>query len=92
MIKAYQRQQQFKIILLYFVQENYDLPSIKIVIDAMYNVLHYRNLIHQTTTPEQESLARWSLDDAKSILSARLHQLCIPEPIKKNIKLYCDVL
>lgn len=92
MIKEYQRQQQLNAVLKYFISENYDLPTIKMVTDAMYNVLHYRNLIHQTTTPEQESLARWSLEDAKSILSARMHQLCIPEPIKKNIKLYCDII
>lgn len=92
MIKEYQRQQQLNAVLKYFITENYDLPTIKMVTDAMYNILHYRNLIHQTTTPEQESLARWSLEDAKSILSARMHQLCIPEPIKKNIKLYCDII
>lgn len=92
MIKEYQRQQQLNAVLKYFITENYDITTIKMVIDAMYNILHYRNLIHQTTTPEQESLARWSLEDAKSILSARMHQLCIPENIKKIIKLYCDVL
>lgn len=92
MIKEYQRQQQLNAVLKYFITENYDLPTIKMVTDAMYNILHYRNLIHQTTTPEQESLAKWSLDDAKSVLSARMHQLCLPGPIKKNIKLYCDVI
>lgn len=92
MIKEYQRQQQINAVLQYFITENYDITSIKMVIDAMYNIFHYRNLIHQTTTPEQESLARWSLEDAKSILTARLHQLSIPEPIKKNIKLYCDII
>ena len=92
MIKEYQRQQQLNAVLKYFISENYDITTIKMVIDAMYNILHYRNLIHQTTTPEQESLARWSLEDAKSILSARMHQLCIPEPIKKNIKMYCDII
>lgn len=92
MNKVYQRQQQLNAVLNYFISENYDLPTIRMVIDAMYNILHYRNLIHQTTTPEQESLARWSLEDAKSILFARMHQLCIPEPIKKNIKMYCDII
>lgn len=92
MIKEYQRQQQLNEVLKYFIQENYDITTIKMVTDAMYNVLHYSNLIHQTTTTEQESLARRSLDDAKSILSARMHQLCIPKTIKKNIKLYCDVI
>lgn len=92
MIKEYQRQQQLNAVLKYFITENYDITTIKMVIDAMYNILHYRNLIHQSGTPEQESLARWSLEDAKSILFARMHQLCIPESIKKNIKLYCDII
>lgn len=92
MIKEYQRQQQLNAVLKYFITENYDITSIRMVIDAMYKIFSYRNALHQAPTPEQESLARWSLEDAESVLKARMHQLCIPEPIKKNIKMYCETI
>lgn len=92
MIKEYQRQQQLNAVLNYFISENYDLPTIRMVIDAMYHVLHYRNVLANTQNTSKESLVRWSLEDSESILKARMHQLCIPEPIKKYIKMYCDII
>lgn len=76
----------------YFVKDNWDLVPAHNILHAMYNVFWYRNQIHLSMTPEQESLARWSLEDAKSILSARMHQYGLPEDIQKSIKLYCDIL
>lgn len=76
----------------YFVKDNWDLVPAHEILHAMYNVFWYRNQIHSSMTPEQESLARWSLEDAKSILSARMHQYGLPEDIQKSIKLYCDIL
>ncbi len=92
MIKEYQRQQQLNSVLQYFITENYDITSIKMVIDAMYHVLHYRNVLAKKQNTSKESLVRWSLEDSESILKARMHQLCISEPIKKNIKMYCDII
>lgn len=44
----------------------------------IYNVVWYRHLVQTAKTPEAESLARWSVDNAREELDATLHsmQLC----------------
>lgn len=76
----------------YFAKDNWDLIPVYQITHSMYLVFFYRNQLERANTPETESLARWSLNDAKSNLVAKMHQYGLPEDIKKSIKLYCDIL
>lgn len=76
----------------YFAKDNWDLIPACDILQAMYNVFKYRNQIHNSTTPEQESIARWNLADAKTNLSAKMYQYGLPENIKESIKLYCGII
>ena len=75
----------------YFAKDNWDLVPAYEIVQAMYSVFWYRSQIHSSMTPEQESLARWSLDDAKIILDSKIREYGLPEDIKKSIKLYCEI-
>lgn len=65
--------------------ELYDLLSVKCVdimlahklLSQVYNVIRYRHAVQIAKTPEVESLARWSLGDAREALNSTLYAMNI---------------
>ena len=53
--------------------------------NAMYNCINYRRFFHQSTTPESESIARWSMQDADNELRELMSAWCLYEGDKNLI-------
>ena len=78
--------------------ELYDLLSVKSVdfiiayrlLGQMYNVIRYRHQLHHAKTPEAESLARWSLEDARDELDRTLRAMNLCELDKALVRYIAD--
>ena len=78
--------------------ELYDLLSVKcvdillarILFSAIYHVIWYRYQLHTAKTPETESLARWSLSDARDRLDATLHSMNLCDLDRKLVRSIAD--
>lgn len=81
--------------------ELYDLLSVKCVdillahklLSQVYNVIWYRHQIQMAKTPETESLARWSLGNAREQLNSTLYamNLCsLDAVLVRWIAEYCE--
>lgn len=78
--------------------ELYDLLSVKCIdvlvthklLSAVHKVIWYRHLVQTAKTPEAESLARWSLGDARDILGDILHSLNLCDLDKYLVRYLAD--
>lgn len=78
--------------------ELYNLLSVKCVdimlahklLSAVYNVIWYRHQVHTAKTPEAESIARWSLEDARDKLNSLLYSMNICSLDKVLIQYVAD--
>lgn len=74
--------------------ELYDLLSVKCVdimlasklLRQIYNVIWYRHQIQMAETSEVESLARWSLEDAREELDKTLSSMNLCDLDKKLVR------
>lgn len=62
-----------------------DVVEVHKLLDAMHNCIHYRRVLHQSTTPESESLARWSMQTADDELRELMRAWCLLEGDKQLI-------
>lgn len=78
--------------------ELYDLLSVKCVdiflahklLSQVYNVIWYRHQIQMAKTPETESLARWSLGDAREALDKTLCSMNLCDLDRKMVRYIAD--
>lgn len=62
-----------------------DVVEVHKLLDAMYNCISYRRFIHQAGTPEKESYARRSMEDADNELRELMNAWCLLEGDKQLI-------
>lgn len=53
--------------------------------DRMFNCIWYRRQLEKSETPESESLARWSIEDADKDLRSLMHAWCLLDSDKNLI-------
>lgn len=58
--------------------------------DHIYYVSWYRYKLHESETPEQASLARWSLSDARDKLEHIMQLLDFTDLLKEKIRYVAD--
>lgn len=54
--------------------------------DHIYYVSFYQRRFLESSTPEEESLARWSLGDARDNLEHIMQVLCFDDSLKEKIR------
>lgn len=54
--------------------------------DHIYYVSYYQKRFLDSSTPEEESLARWSLGDARDNLEHIMQVLCFDDSLKEKIR------
>lgn len=60
--------------------------SYRSIFDHIYYVSFYRKRLLESETPEQTSLARWSLSDARVNLDHIMQVLCFSDSMKMKIR------
>lgn len=63
------------------------------LLSQVYNVAWYRHLVHAAKTPEETSLARWSLESARDELNSTLYSMNICDLDKVLVRYvanYCE--
>lgn len=64
--------------------------SYRSLFDHIYYVSWYRMKLLEAETPEQTSLARWSLSDARNNLEHIMQVLDFTDPLKEKIRYVAD--
>lgn len=62
-----------------------DVVEVHKLLGRMFNCIRYRRALVESRTPESESLARWSMDDADNDLSEIMNTWCLLEGDKALI-------
>lgn len=62
------------------------VSSYRSIFDHIYYVSFYKRAFHESKTPEQESLARWSLGDARDNLEHIMQVLDFDDSLKEKIR------
>ena len=60
--------------------------SYRSIFDHIYYVSFYQKRLLDSKTPEEESLARWSLGDARDNLEHIMQVLCFDDSLKEKIR------
>lgn len=67
-----------------------DIMFVHRLLNEVYFVIWYRHLVHTSETPEAESLARWSLTDARVRLNDTLRSMNICSCDKDLVRYIAD--
>lgn len=60
--------------------------SYRSIFDHVYYVSLYKKRFHESTSPESEALARWSMNDAKDNLEHIMQVLGFEDSLKEKIR------
>lgn len=60
--------------------------SYRLIFDHIYYVSFYQKQFLESETPEQEALARWSLDEARDRLDHTMQVLCFDTSLRVKIR------
>lgn len=60
--------------------------SYRSIFDHIYYVSFYKKRFHESTSPESEALARWSMNDAKDNLEHIMQVLGFEDSLKEKIR------
>lgn len=67
-----------------------DIMFVHRLLNEVYYVIWYRHLVQTAETPEAESLARWSLTDARTSLNDTLRSMDICSMDKDLVRYVAD--
>lgn len=68
------------------LRHNWSIEDLHLILGYMKSVIYERRRLQQTISPEETSLVRWALNDARVELDAMMTARCLSEQEKDIIR------
>lgn len=69
-----------------WMRHNWSIEDLQLVLGYMKSVIYERRRLQQTISPEETSLVRWALNDARAELDTMMAARCLSEQEKDIIR------
>lgn len=68
------------------LRHDWSIEDLHLILGYMKSVIYERRRLQQTISPEETSLVRWALNDARVALDAMMNARCLSEQEKDIIR------